>query len=297
LVDGPSGWTDRGCGDLYDKHQYRGPGMFPPEEKRATVLGEYGGLGLPVKDHTWIESDKNWGYGGVLKDQDDLLQTYKQLNQRLHSLITKGLSAAVYTQTTDVEVEVNGLITYDRKVIKVDVAKFKASNDALHYPSPEAKTLIPTAADKESEWAFTTDKPADGWEKAEFDDKTWKKGNAGFGTATTPNTSVRTEWKTNDIWIRKSFDLSADDVKDPSQLTLDLFHDEDAEIYINGVKVLEVKGYVTGYTNFPLNNVTKSFKAGKNIIAIHCKQTGGGQYIDAGISRTLPPKKGQKRIW
>ncbi|MDR0336520.1 MAG: hypothetical protein LBI18_05460, partial [Planctomycetaceae bacterium] len=131
LVDGPSGWTDRGCGDLYDKHQYRGPGMFPPEEKRATVLGEYGGLGLPVQGHTWVKSGKNWGYGGNLKDKDDLLQTYQQLNQRLHPLIAQGLSAAVYTQTTDVEVEVNGLMTYDR-LIKVDVDKFRASNDALH---------------------------------------------------------------------------------------------------------------------------------------------------------------------
>ncbi|MDR1140258.1 MAG: beta galactosidase jelly roll domain-containing protein [Planctomycetaceae bacterium] len=296
LVDGPSGWSDRGCGDLYDKHQYRGPGMFPPEEKRATVLGEYGGLGLPVKGHTWIESDKNWGYGGNLKDKDDLFQTYNQLNQRLHPLIAKGLSAAVYTQTTDVEVEVNGLMTYDR-VIKVDVKKFKASNDALHYPAPEIKTLIPTAAVKESEWFFTTDKPADGWEKAEFDVNAWKAGIAGFGTVGTPNTTVRTEWKTNDIWIRKSFELSANDVKDPLRLTLDLYHDEDAEVYINGVNVLKTKGYVGNYTNFPMNNVKKAFKTGKNVIAIHCKQTSGGQYIDAGISLTIPAPKGQKRIW
>jgi hypothetical protein len=187
-------------------------------------------------------------------------------------------------------------MTYDR-IIKVDVEKFKASNDALHYPAPESKTLVPTAAVKKSEWSFTTEKPAEGWEKAEFDDKAWKKGDAGFGTAKTPNSTVRTEWKTNDIWIRKSFELSADDVKDPSRLTLDLYHDEDAEVYINGVKVLEVKGHVANYTNFPLKNAAKAFKAGKNVIAIHCKQTIGGQYIDAGISLTVPCKKGQKRIW
>ncbi|MDR3234547.1 MAG: beta galactosidase jelly roll domain-containing protein [Planctomycetaceae bacterium] len=297
LVDGPSGWSDRGCGDLYDKHQYRGPGMFPPEEKRATVLGEYGGLGLPIKDHTWIESDKNWGYGGNLKDQDDLLQTYKQLNQRMHPLIAQGLSAAVYTQTTDVEVEVNGLMTYDRKIIKVDAEKIKASNDALHYPALETKTLIPTAQTAESEWAYTTDKPADGWEKADFNDSAWKKGKGGFGTKITPNTTVRTEWNTGDIWIRKSFDLSAEDVKSPSQLTLDLYHDEDAEVFINGVKVFEVKGYTTNYANFPLNNAARAFNAGKNVIAIYCKQTNGGQYIDAGISRTIPAKDTSKRVW
>ncbi len=284
LVDGPSGWSDRGCGDMYDMHAYRGPGMFPPEEKRATVLGEYGGLGLPVKGHTWLETDKNWGYGGNLKDQDDLLETYKQLNFKMHPLIGKGLSAAVYTQTTDCEVEVNGLMSYDRAVIKVDVEKFKASNDSLRLPPPEYKTVIPTAREAESEWFYTTEKPADGWEKTDFDASKWKKGKAGFGQGA-PNTINRTEWKTPDIWVRKSFELTADDVKDPSQLVLDLYHDEDCEVYVNGVPVLETKGYVADYAQFPMKNVKEAFKAGANVIAIHCKQTSGGQYIDAGLSR------------
>ncbi|MDR0328572.1 MAG: hypothetical protein LBI05_09790, partial [Planctomycetaceae bacterium] len=222
LVDGPSGWTDRGCGDMHDMHAYRGPGMFPPEENRATVLGEYGGLGLPLQGHTLIESDSNWGYGGNLKDADDLLETYMQLNAKMHPMIGRGLSAAVYTQTTDCEVEVNGLMTYDR-IIKVDVKKFKASNDALRLPAPTYKTVIPTAQEKASEWSYTTDNPGNGWEKADFDAASWKKGPSGFGTARTPNTTVRTEWNTGDIWIRKSFELSADDAA--SDLALDLYHD------------------------------------------------------------------------
>ena len=108
--------------------------MPEPEEHRAIVLGEYGGLGLPIEGHLWVQAGQNWGYGGNLRDRDDLLATYNQLNDKLHPMIAKGLSAAVYTQTTDVEVEVNGLMTYDRKLIKVDVEKFKASNDALRLP-------------------------------------------------------------------------------------------------------------------------------------------------------------------
>jgi len=290
LVDGPSGWTDRGCGDMYDMHAYRGPGMFPPEENRATVLGEYGGLGLPIEGHLWVASDKNWGYGGNLKDRDDLLETYKELNAKMHPLIGKGLSAAVYTQTTDCEVEVNGLMTYDRAVIKPDVDKFRESNEALRLPPPTYKTLLPTAREEASVWAYTTDKPADGWEKAEFDDTAWQRGPAGFGTAMTPNTTVKTEWKTDNIWIRKSFELSGDDMKDPSKLALELYHDEDCEVYINGVKVLETKGYITDYAFFTVKNAAEVFKSGTNVIAIHCLQTMGGQYIDAGISRMVPAK-------
>ncbi len=297
LIDGPSGWTDRGTGDMHDMHAYRGPGMFPPSENRATVLGEYGGLGLPIKDHTWVESDKNWGYGGNLKDRDDLLQTYMQLNTKMHPMIAEGLSASVYTQTTDVEVEVNGLMTYDREIIKVDIEKFKASNDALRYAAPEVKAIVPTAEKKAAEWSYTTDKPADGWEKADFDDSAWKKGKSGFGTANTPNTTVRTEWNTNDIWIRRSFELTAADIANPEQLVLELYHDEDADVYVNGVKVLSLTGYVANYSTYTLTDAAKAFKAGKNVMAIQCKQTGGGQYIDAGVSKITPPTGPTKRLW
>jgi len=296
LVDGPSGWTDRGCGDIHDIHQYRGPAMPQPEAKRAIVLGEYGGLGLPIDGHTWLKTDKNWGYGGNLKDKDDLLETYMQLNAKMHPLIGKGLSAAVYTQTTDVEVEVNGLMTYDRAVIKVDVEKFRTSNDALLLASPTFKTVIPTAREKASEWSYTTENPGNGWEKADFDASAWKKGPSGFGQGA-PNMSNRTEWNTSDIWIRKSFELSAEDAADISKLILDLYHDEDCEVYINGIKVLEVKGYVTEYLQFPISNAGQAIKPGTNVMAIHCKQTGGGQYIDAGISRQIPPKDSAKRVW
>jgi hypothetical protein len=282
---------------MHDIHAYRGPAMPQPEEKRAIVLGEYGGLGLPIDGHIWLKTDRNWGYGGNLKDKDDLFETYNQLNLKMHPMIGKGLSAAVYTQTTDVEVEVNGLMTYDRAIIKVDVEKFKASNDALRFEPPSFKTVLPTAKEKASEWSYTTDKPADGWENADFDASAWRKGQSGFGTAGTPGAVIGTTWRTNDIWIRKSFELSAEDAADPSSLVLDLHHDEDCEVYINGVKVLEVKGYITDYLQFPMQNAEKAIKAGTNVIAIHCKQTGGGQYIDAGLSRKVPPKDAAKRVW
>src|SRR5581483_7894970 len=89
LVDGPSGWTDRGAGDMHDVHVYPGPGMPKTEEKRATVLGEFGGLGLPLKDHLWQDKD-NWGYR-TFKTREELQLNYGRLIHQLPPLIAKGL--------------------------------------------------------------------------------------------------------------------------------------------------------------------------------------------------------------
>jgi len=127
LVDDASGWADRGVGDINDMHKYPGPGSPEPEQNRAIVLGEFGGLGLPVSGHTW-QTEKNWGYRSF-KDPATLTSAYTDLIVKLFPLIEeKGLSAAVYTQTTDVEIEVNGLMTYDREVIKMDLKKVQEAN-------------------------------------------------------------------------------------------------------------------------------------------------------------------------
>jgi len=127
LADDASGWSDRGVGDVNDVHKYPGPGSPEPEARRAIVLGEFGGLGLPVSGHTW-QNEKNWGYRSFT-DAGALTTAYIDLVGKLFPLIDeKGLSAAVYTQTTDVEVEVNGLMTYDRAVVKMDLNKVTTAN-------------------------------------------------------------------------------------------------------------------------------------------------------------------------
>ncbi len=119
LVNNTSGWADRGVGDVNDVHSYPGPDAPAPETTRAGVLGEFGGLGLPVSGHTW-QQEKNWGYRSFT-NAPALTKAYLDLLSKLFPLIEeKGLSAAVYTQTTDVEIEVNGLMTYDRAVTKID---------------------------------------------------------------------------------------------------------------------------------------------------------------------------------
>ena len=115
------------AGDIFDVHNYPDPVMPSPDlfgKVNILVLGEYGGLGLPVEGHTWQNKD-NWGYQSF-KTEAELLERYKSLIKDLKDLIPKGLAAAVYTQTTDVEVEVNGLMTYDRRVIKFPAAVLKS---------------------------------------------------------------------------------------------------------------------------------------------------------------------------
>ncbi|UCG59023.1 MAG: hypothetical protein JSU70_05840, partial [Phycisphaerales bacterium] len=117
LVNNASGWTDRKVGDVHDIHSYPGPAAPPVEENRAAVLGEFGGLGLPLKGHTW-QDEKNWGYRSY-ETRAELTEAYVALLGNLRSLIGDGLCAAVYTQTTDVEIEVNGFMTYDRAMVKM----------------------------------------------------------------------------------------------------------------------------------------------------------------------------------
>jgi hypothetical protein len=95
------------------------------------VIGEYGGIGYPVQGHLWVISENNWGYGKVMSSGEQVLDQYEKYAQRLKLLKQTGVSAAVYTQTTDVEVEVNGLITYDRKVVKVDTKRMAEINRSV----------------------------------------------------------------------------------------------------------------------------------------------------------------------
>ena len=132
LVNSASGGNFYPVGDIEDLHNYPDPAMPRPDifgAKKALVLGEFGGLGLPVDGHTW--QDKNWGYQSF-KSNDSLLKRYNSLTDKLEELIKAGLSAAVYTQTTDVEGEVNGFMTYDRKVMKMPIEELKADNERLY---------------------------------------------------------------------------------------------------------------------------------------------------------------------
>lgn len=132
LVNAASGGNFTTAGHIFDLHNYPEPLMPDPElygGRQILVLGEFGGLGLPVEGHTWQDKN-NWGYQSF-KNTDELWKRYEEFVNTIPHLIDKGLSAAVYTQTTDVEVETNGLMTYDRKMIKFPIEKIKRLNESL----------------------------------------------------------------------------------------------------------------------------------------------------------------------
>lgn len=133
LVNAASGGNFYNVGHILDLHNYPDPVMPSPElfgDDEVIVLGEYGGLGLPVEGHTWQDKN-NWGYQ-TFANATELFSTYEGFIHRLEGLIKKGLSAAVYTQTTDVEIETNGLMTYDRKVVKMPEARLQEIHKGLY---------------------------------------------------------------------------------------------------------------------------------------------------------------------
>ena len=289
LVNCASGWDNEpGAGDVRDIHDYPGPSAPPPEPVRASVLGEFGGLGLPVKGHTW-QTGKNWGYRSFA-DAAKLASGYERLIWSLRLLAAEGLSAAVYTQTTDVEIEVNGLLTYDRALVKMGEARVARANRALFLPVPRIVTVVPTSEEKPQEWTWTTTAPGTGWEKPGYADSGWNTGPGGFGTEGTPGAIIGTRWDTPDIWLRRTVRAKAF----RGAPFLRIHHDDDAEVFLNGVLAATLKGYRTAYAYVALEDAAKrAVMSGKVTIAIHCHQEKGGQFIDAGLYAA--DEKGAKR--
>ena len=279
LVDDASGWADAHVGDILDAHVYPGPSAPEPEPARALALGEFGGLGVVVEGHTW-STNHNWAYRMETNVQV-LGQAYAGLMREVKSLNSiQGLSATIYTQTTDVETELNGLLTYDREISKVDPETLRAAN--LSARNAEAPAVIlEDALSGAPEWDYTVKKPGDDWFNPGFNDAGWQQGVAGFGTPHTPGALVITSWDTDDIWLRRTFVLGNKNVKGAK---LEVHHDEDAEIYLNGILAAKLPGFITHYDLFDiLPEAAASLKPGTNTIAVHCHQTTGGQYIDAGL--------------
>jgi Glycosyl hydrolases family 2, sugar binding domain/Glycosyl hydrolases family 2/Glycosyl hydrolases family 2, TIM barrel domain len=278
LVNNASGWTDMKVGDVVDLHSYPGPGMPPPESVRSSVLGEFGGLGLPIEGHTWVDKG-NWGYRSYTS-LDDLNKAYRDLIAQLRLHQADGLAAAIYTQTTDCEIEVNGVMTYDRAVVKLS-AESIAANRTLYDAPPKVTHAVPASDRGPQTWRYTTTAAADGWMQPAFDAAAWTEGPGGFGAKETRFARVGTEWKTPDVWLRRTVILASV----PATLQLRVFHDDDAEVYLNGVLAAKLPGANSSYAYVPLSAEARAaLKPGPVVIAVHAHQTRGGQFIDVGLA-------------
>jgi len=152
-------------------------------------------------------------------------------------------------------------------------------------PLPQPPQVTEVAASSKlapATWSYTTVKPGDGWTRPDFDSSQWKQGPAGFGTQGTPGAVVRTLWNTSDIWLRRDLTLPEGQF---AHLQFDVHHDEDVEIYVNGVLAASEAGFTTGYVALDITPAARALlKPGAKVtLAVHCLQTVGGQNIDVGL--------------
>ena len=294
---------DGTVGDVDDVHSYPPPATPRPSASQALACGEYGGLGFIIPGHTWKKD--GWGYA-LTKSQEELQDTYGEYAMMLKRFRDRdGLSAAVYTQITDVEIESNGLMTYDR-LLKVDPSRIALAN-RFEYPVPVILPVVPTAEPDGGAsggtaetmtapvWSYTFAAPTGEWTRASFDDSAWTKGPGGFGHDAGSGNPVGTEWSTPDIWLRRTFTMPKLSAEEMGQLVLRDCHDEDLEVWINGVLAYRAEGFISGYENKPMTPEARAAlrPGGTNTFAVHCKQTRGGQFVDVGLVRRMPAKGGK----
>lgn len=282
LIDEASGWTHYGYGDIYDNHPYPAPSAPSTTKPQATADGEYGGIKYAIDGHLW--KGNGWGYASVESAQEFDSTICNYFGKLAYYKTYKGLSAAVYTQLTDVEIEVNGIMTYDR-LVKSDMSKiYTANRKLIEHDGIEEEFILPPANITPQSWRYTLTEPAAGWQKTDFDDSGWQIGNSGFGANGLSNMTYGTRWNSSDIWLRKTVSLNLTD-EELAKLCMILYNDEDVEVYFNGSLVYSATGYLTDYKTIPFSSTTRKavIPKGDNIIAIHVKQTSGGQYIDLGL--------------
>ena len=158
----------------------------------------------------------------------------------------------------------------------------------------QTRVLAETAQSGPIQWRYTTTTPAEGWMKPEFDDSDWLVGPSGFGSENTPGAIVRTDWRNSDIWMRRSFDVP-EPIRPSSSINLSIHHDEDVEVFLNGVEAVRLTRWTSGYVDAKASlQASQSLRATANTIAVHCHQVSGGQYIDVGVIHTTKPNDDSK---
>ena len=281
LVDENSGGPWSGGGDVSDTHSYPEPGCLRPTSTRASVCGETGAIALQVPGHQWTDREH---YGQVDAATPDelafLFNEYAQMAKGLRD--DRGLSGVVYTQWTDVEAEVNGLLTYDR-IPKLDPAAVAAMT-AFRRPPATYRAVLPTSEATGQTWRFTTDKPPADWATTGFDDNAWATGPAPF--ARMPSATVRTPWTTDDVWLRRHFDPGPLTAAEIARLLVRIRYSGDVQVYLNGQLACTRRQGTATYRITPIADAARSAlrPGANNEIAVHCHQPRNDRFIDVGLS-------------
>ena len=297
LINPSSGWTSYEVGDIIDRHNYSEPYLHNnPYNERASVCGETGGYGFVIDGHIWSRANNPYT---SINSPEELANKYKLFNAQARSITPEGINGIVYTQISDVEEEVNGFFTYDRKVDKLalkDSVAGKVLKEGITWIKSNAlsPTILKTASFGGEIWKYVTGNmyfnPANNWNQTNFDDSSWKEGCSGFGQGIG---YINTEWNTGSIYLRKMVHIPDMPLEERDNLIFSIFHDENYEFYINGRLASQGTGYVTGYKTIDISTTAKNTInwGGENLFAIHVIQTAGAQYIDLGIFQEIPLNK------
>ncbi len=279
LVIGASGVGDDGSGDIRDRPD-SGAVTSPVPDKRAVALGQYGSFVRAIQGHT---------YGGTGAAAQPAVDTdrYVGLARRARGLAVRpGLSTSIYRQLTDVEGELDGLVTYDRAINKV-VAK--SVSDANTIATTAIVPLIQASEfevkpeylkDAQIFW-YTTTAPAATFIDSAFNDTAWTAAPAGIGDTADAGARTRTKLAFNEIWLRTTFTL---DKKPTGRLIVRAMYDEDTQVFVNGMLATDLYGYTTKYGDYTGSELAaQALVKGTNTIAVHTLNTNGGRYSDVGL--------------
>jgi ribosomal protein S17E len=271
LVINASGWHDKKVGDIRDFHDYTihpAIALVTKNDERAMVLGEAGGFDLLIPGHLWTPDLKtetklktNWTIDfkkGVVKSSDELIEKYKILLDDLFQLKKYGLNAVVYTQISDVEDEISGWMTYDRKVSKLPETTFAALHEQFFKPTITGKYILPLSMNTAQQWNYRFTAPSNDWIKnttiADF-----KLGEAPFGIESNNAHKVNTTWNTNSLFLNKEFTLTAL----PSKLSLVACNTGITDVYINGAYVMQFNNFLKNDPEVKISETLLSDKAMK----------------------------------
>jgi len=259
--------------------RYGGPRMDVP-----FFVSEYGGIG-------WQVGTDGWGYGNAPKSLEEFYERYKGLTDTL--LDNRYMFGFCYTQLTDIEQEQNGIYTYRREP-KFDAERLRAINACQARYEVEPPLESPAASDSwkvlvgaepdgppARAWRYVTKAPNKGWRELDFDDSSWKTGRAGFGQKGGWENRIHTRWDSKNIWLRQACTFDGEAF---GKAMLVIHHDNATQVHVNGNQVWKGSRWNNAYQGFDITEPLRAaLRPGANVIAIHCHQDDGGQYIDAAI--------------
>jgi hypothetical protein len=308
MVTNASGWVDRNVGDIRDFHDYTVyPSMawVPKYYPRAMVLGEGGGHELIIKDHTWtpdiVIPAKIDRAGDLIREAmgslQDLDERYGLWVENISSLRKYGLNAVVYTQISDVENELNGWLTYDRKVSKLPVDRLAAMHGKFFSPiGTKGIFVLPLSMNVPQKWMYSLTEPSPDWFKPGSPGK-WNSGTGPFGRAQMNIPDVNTNWETGTLYMQREFNLSAV----PPQLSIVVYNNGVSDIYLNGELAIQINNLRRWDPELKVSEVAipakamKLLKKGSNHIAVKYEfgvinqsssfslQAPGVNYFDLGL--------------